>query len=79
MLLMLIMRLTLSINTLIVRLQFVLLFLRFVITGESGAGKTVTANVVMKMPAYGGHVGFYGSDNTSYTEKLAVKFLAEQR
>ena len=37
------------------------------------------ANVIMKMPAYGGHVGFYGSDNTSYTEKMAVKFLAEQR
>ena len=31
----------------------------------------------MKMPAYGGHVGFYEPDNISYSEKLAVKFLAE--
>ena len=40
----------------------------------------VNANdqISMKMPAYGGHVGFYEADNISYTEKLAVKYLAER-
>ena len=39
----------------------------------------VKANIQLslKMPAYGGHVGFYEADNISYTEKLAVKFLGE--
>ena len=34
-------------------------------------------SITLKMPAYGGHVGFYDADNISYTEKLAVKYLAE--
>ena len=31
----------------------------------------------LRMPAYGGHVGFYGENNVSYTEEVAVKFLEE--
>ena len=34
-------------------------------------------NIILRMPAYGGHVGFYGGNNVSYTEKVAVKFLEE--
>ncbi len=31
----------------------------------------------LKMPVYGGHVGFFGAQNISYTEKMAVHFLDE--
>ena len=31
----------------------------------------------LKMPVYGGHVGFFGPENISYTEKMAVKFFEE--
>ncbi len=31
----------------------------------------------LKMPVYGGHVGFFGAQNVSYTEKMAVHFLDE--
>lgn len=34
-------------------------------------------SLYLKMPVYGGHVGFYGEQNISYTEKMAVKFLQE--
>ena len=33
------------------------------------------ANIYLNMPAYGGHVGFFGQNNISYTEQIAVKFL----
>ena len=29
------------------------------------------------MPNYGGHVGFYGPQNITYTEKRVIKFLKE--
>ena len=35
------------------------------------------SSLFLKMPVYGGHVGFYGPKNISYTEKLALKFLEE--
>lgn len=31
----------------------------------------------LEIPAFGGHVGFYGQDNISYAEKRAVNFLLE--
>ncbi len=31
----------------------------------------------MRMPKYGGHVGFYGAENVSYSEKIALNFLKE--
>lgn len=34
-------------------------------------------SVYLKMPVYGGHVGFYDSTNISYTEKMSIKFLQE--
>lgn len=34
-------------------------------------------NLYLETPEYGGHVGFYGINNTSYTEKRAVNFLME--
>lgn len=33
--------------------------------------------VYLEMPLYGGHVGFYGPGNVTYTEKRALKFLEE--
>ncbi len=34
------------------------------------------ANLYLEVPKYGGHVGFYGSGNTYYTEKRAINFLS---
>lgn len=33
------------------------------------------SSLYLKMPIYGGHVGFYKPGNISYTEKIAVEFL----
>ncbi|WP_047417192.1 YheT family hydrolase [Cellulophaga sp. Hel_I_12] len=35
-------------------------------------------HLFLEIPKYGGHVGFFGKDNTSYTEKRAVNFLFER-
>ena len=35
------------------------------------------ANLYLEIPKYGGHVGFYGQNNITYTEKKAIKFLNE--
>jgi predicted alpha/beta-fold hydrolase len=34
-------------------------------------------NVYLEVPKYGGHVGFYGTDNFSYSERRAVSFFDE--
>ncbi len=34
-------------------------------------------SLYLDMPLYGGHVGFYETGNTSYTERLATKFISE--
>ena len=34
-------------------------------------------NVHFELPLYGGHVGFYGQNNITYTEKRALKFVEE--
>lgn len=34
-------------------------------------------SIFLEIPESGGHVGFYGSQNTTYTEKRALKFFAE--
>jgi len=34
-------------------------------------------NLYLETPKYGGHVGFYGKKNITYTEKRAIKFLEE--
>ncbi len=34
-------------------------------------------NLYLEMPKYGGHVGFFGQKNVTYTEKRAIKFLNE--
>ncbi len=34
-------------------------------------------NLHLEVPNYGGHVGFYGVGNTTYTEKRALKFLED--
>lgn len=44
-------------------------------TQEAEASK----NVYLEIPKYGGHVGFYGADNLTYTERRAVSFFDEQR
>jgi uncharacterized protein len=31
----------------------------------------------LETPKYGGHVGFYGTQNITYTEKRVIKFLNE--
>jgi predicted alpha/beta-fold hydrolase len=31
----------------------------------------------LEIPRYGGHVGFFGMENKSYTEKRTIKFLEE--
>ena len=35
------------------------------------------AKLYLEIPKYGGHVGFFGTDNITYTEKRAIKFLNE--
>ena len=35
------------------------------------------ANIQLHIPEYGGHVGFYGLGNISYTEDLSVKYIQE--
>lgn len=34
-------------------------------------------HLFLETPHYGGHVGFYGKENKSYTEKRAINFLVE--
>lgn len=34
-------------------------------------------NLYLEIPKYGGHVGFYGQKNISYTEKRTIKFINE--
>lgn len=34
-------------------------------------------NLYLETPKYGGHVGFYGKDNITYSEKRAIKFFNE--
>lgn len=34
-------------------------------------------SIFLEIPDSGGHVGFYGSQNTTYTEKRALKFFAD--
>lgn len=34
-------------------------------------------NLYLEVPKYGGHVGFYGSKNITYTEKRVIKFMNE--
>ena len=34
-------------------------------------------NLYLEVPKYGGHVGFYGAKNITYTEKRTIKFLEE--
>ncbi len=34
-------------------------------------------HLYLEMPLYGGHVGFFGPQNITYTEKRAIKFLEE--
>lgn len=36
-------------------------------------------NLYLEMPKYGGHVGFYGKNNITYTEKRVIKFFDEVR
>ncbi|SIP98119.1 YheT family hydrolase [Maribacter ulvicola] len=33
------------------------------------------SNLFLEMPKYGGHVGFYGNDNFTYTERRTLEFL----
>jgi len=35
------------------------------------------SKLYLEMPNYGGHVGFYGPQNITYTEKRVIKFLKE--
>lgn len=35
------------------------------------------SELFLETPKYGGHVGFYGNDNTTYSEKRAIKFFEE--
>lgn len=35
------------------------------------------SNLYLEVPKYGGHVGFYGSKNITYTEKRMIKFMNE--
>ncbi len=35
------------------------------------------SNLYLETPRYGGHVGFHGANNVTYTEKRAIKFLQE--
>ena len=35
-------------------------------------------SLYLSMPVFGGHVGFYGQDNISYTEKAGLNFFEEQ-
>lgn len=35
------------------------------------------ANLYLETPKYGGHVGFHGKNNITYTEKRAIKFFNE--
>ena len=35
-------------------------------------------SLYLSMPVFGGHVGFYGEDNISYTEKVGLNFIEEQ-
>ena len=35
------------------------------------------SNLYLEMPKYGGHVGFYGKKNITYTEKRVIKFFNE--
>lgn len=35
------------------------------------------SNLYLETPKYGGHVGFYGIENTTYTEKRTINFLNE--
>ncbi len=37
----------------------------------------VNTNIYLETPKYGGHVGFWGSSNITYSEKRAIKFLEE--
>ncbi|MEP1018954.1 MAG: alpha/beta hydrolase, partial [Maribacter dokdonensis] len=32
-------------------------------------------NIFLEMPKYGGHVGFYGKNNFTYSEKRTLEFL----
>ncbi|PCJ95367.1 MAG: alpha/beta hydrolase [Flavobacteriaceae bacterium] len=34
-------------------------------------------NLFLEVPKYGGHVGFYGVENITYTERKVIKFLQE--
>lgn len=34
-------------------------------------------NLHLEIPKYGGHVGFHGKNNTTYSEKRAIKFITE--
>lgn len=38
---------------------------------------TENSNLFLETPKYGGHVGFYGKNNITYTEKRAIKFFDE--
>lgn len=38
---------------------------------------TKNSNLYLETPKYGGHVGFYGKGNITYTEKRAIKFINE--
>ncbi len=35
------------------------------------------SNIYLETPKYGGHVGFWGSQNITYSEKRAINFLSE--
>ncbi|MDB4293649.1 alpha/beta hydrolase, partial [Maribacter sp.] len=35
------------------------------------------SNLYLEVPKYGGHVGFYGAKNITYTEKRVIKFFGE--
>ena len=34
-------------------------------------------NLYLEMPKYGGHVGFFGSKKSTYTEKKAILFIED--
>ncbi|MBT8222974.1 MAG: alpha/beta fold hydrolase [Eudoraea sp.] len=40
---------------------------------EAGANP----NLHLRIPKYGGHVGFFGEDNISFSEKMSLKFINE--